>query len=295
MKSVSVALKAHYASEATTLARLWYVQRRDGVVHAYTDHDKAITFETQTDFGDPDVVADVTYQPTSTYDVGAVQTSAALNVDDVSLTGLLALDAITAADVEAGLWDGGNVQVLEVNYRDLTMGANILRFGEIGEVQRSGQQFSAEIRGLMQHLQNTIVRIVTASCDADLGDARCGVDLEALRVAGTVTSVVSPRAFTASAMAQAVDYFQYGVLTWEPGSLNAGLSMEVKAFAVGGIFELQLDMPYAVAPGDEFTVVPGCNKIGRTGDCKGKFDNLNRFRGFEDIPGQDKIMLVGGQ
>ena len=43
------------------------------------------------------------------------------------------------------------------------------------------------------------------------------------------------------------------------------------------------------------TVVPGCNKTGRGGDCQVKFDNLVNFRGFEDVPGQDKVLVYGGQ
>ena len=47
--------------------------------------------------------------------------------------------------------------------------------------------------------------------------------------------------------------------------------------------------------GDTFSIVPGCNKIGRLGHCKLVYDNYLRFRGFEDIPGGNKINLVGGQ
>lgn len=280
--TISAELKAHYAQETTTLATLWKVTRRDGEVFAFTDHDEPITFET------------VTYRPTSTYDASAVQTAAALNVDNASLVGLLAVDGITASSIEAGLWDGAQIEIAEVNYRDLSMGSNVMRVGEIGEVQRNGPQFTAELRGLMQALQNNIGRIVAPSCDADLGDARCGVDLEALRAAGAVTVLGSTRAFTAGAMAQPANYFRYGVLRWETG-LNEGLRMEVKSFGAGGVFALQLDMPNPIGLGDTFTVTPGCDKIGRAGDCKIKFDNYLNFRGFEDIPGQDQVLLVGGQ
>lgn len=282
---ISAALQAHYAQETTTLATLWLITRRDGQVYAVTDHDEAIPFE------------GTTYEPTSVYDAGSVNTAAAMNVDDVSVTGLLSLDAITAADIEAGLWDHAAVEIKEVNWADLSMGENVLRFGEIGEIQRNGQQFTAELRGLMQYLQNNIGRIVAASCDADLGDARCGVDLEALRVTGAVSTVTSNRAFTAAISTSSADnagYFSFGVLTWTSGP-NDGLSMEVKEHGVGGAILLQLDMPYTVAPGDAFTIVPGCNKLGRDGDCAVKFGNLVNFRGFEDVPGQDKVLLYGGQ
>jgi hypothetical protein len=33
----------------------------------------------------------------------------------------------------------------------------------------------------------------------------------------------------------------------------------------------------------------------KSGDCMVKFNNYARFRGFEDLPGQNKILLVGGQ
>lgn len=285
-KTISAELAAHYAQETTTLATLWKVTRRDGTVYAFTDHDEKIPFEA------------VDYLPTSVYDAGTVKTSSAMNVDDVSLTGLLAIDAVTAADIEAGLWDGATVEIMEVNYADLSMGANVLRYGQIGEIQRNGPQYMAELRGLMQYLQNVIGRIVTPQCDADLGDIRCGVNIEALRVSGTVTTGASTRIFTAdiaaSGAADDADYFTYGVVTWTGGT-NDGLEMEVKQHQAGGVFTLQLDMPNTIDAGDTFTVVPGCNKIGRTGDCKIKFDNLVNFRGFEDVPGQDKVLIYGGQ
>lgn len=363
---ISPELLAHYQQETTTLATLWKITRRDTHVYAFTDHDRQIIFD------------GLTYVSTSSYDAGAVQTTSSMSVDNVSLTGLLAVDAVTAKDIEAGLWDAAAVEIVEVNYKDLTMGSNVLRYGQIGEIQRSGDVFTAELRGLMQKLQNIIGRIVSASCDADLGDARCKVDLESFRKSGTVTAVTSNREFTASAVAERSNWYAYGVVTFTSG-LNDGLQMEVKTYAGGGVFELQLDMPNDIAIGDTFTAVPGCNKRGRggqttksttsleiatgtqaftteagllfttgervvatsdsditnatfmsghvtsysgstltldvdaiggtgtfadwsitggvdgAGDCVTKFNNYINFRGFEDIPGQDKILLVGGQ
>jgi uncharacterized phage protein (TIGR02218 family) len=284
---ISAELLAHYAQETTTLARLWKVTRRDGTVLGFTDHDAAITYD------------GLTYAVTSSFDASAIGTSAALNVDHLEATGLLALGAVEAADIEAGLWDKAAVVLMEVNHADMTMGHNTLRFGEVGEVQRQGQYFTVELRGLAQYLQNRIGRIVAPACDADLGDARCGVDLEAMRLAGSVASAASQRQFVPDTMSDdPVDgYFTYGIVTWVSG-LNAGLSMEVKQHTVdsdGALFELQLDMPYAIEAGDTFTAVPGCNKVGRDGDCKIKFDNYVNFRGFEDLPGAHKVLLVGGQ
>jgi uncharacterized phage protein (TIGR02218 family) len=279
---ISAELAAHYEGECLTLAKLWKITRRDGEVFGFTDHDKPLTY------------LSVDYEPTSAYDASAVSIRSELNADNMEAAGLLDSEGINTQDIEAGTWDGARFQLLEVNYEDLTMGHNTLLTGEFGQLTRKANTFVAELRGLMFKLQNNIGRVVTASCDADLGDARCGVDLEALRVSGTVTTGASQIAFTASAMAQAADYFTYGVVTWVTGD-NAGRSMEVKQHQAGGVFTLQLDMPHAIDVGDTFTAVPGCNKVGRDGDCKNKFSNYGRFRGFEDVPGQKKVLIYGGQ
>jgi uncharacterized phage protein (TIGR02218 family) len=288
MKTISAELEAHYASGATTLATLWKLTRRDGTIFGFTDHDKPITFETQL------------YSPTSSYDTSAVSTKDDLSVANIEATGLLNATGITAAGLEAGTWDGTRTEVREVNFKDLTMGANLLPFGEIGEIQRKGRKFQIEIRGLTNKLQNNIGRIYVDQCDADLGDTRCGVDLEALRISGTVDSSTNKRNFLATLTAKPVDWFKYGVVTWVTG-LNAGLSMEVKGNPVAGTFELALAMPFAIVATDTFTVTPGCNKLLKTGpeeylgDCKVKYDNVPNFRAWPEVPGPGVLTKVGGQ
>lgn len=283
MKVISIALAAHYEQETTTLARLWKITRRDGRIFGFTDHDEMIVFD------------GVTYAVSSVFDISAVSTRSELNVDSLEAKGILAEEGITASDIEAGLWDGAQVLMMEVNYEDLSMGANILRYGDAGEIRREGQQYTAEVRGLMQYLQNNIGRVVTATCPYDLGDSDCKVDIEALRVSGSVTdSEATTREFTDATRIEADGFFSFGTLTWTTG-LNVGLSMEVKKFTAGGLIELQLDMPHDVSAGDQYTMVPGCDKIGRLGDCKLTYDNYVNFGGFEDVPGSHKTLLVGGQ
>jgi uncharacterized phage protein (TIGR02218 family) len=147
----------------------------------------------------------------------------------------------------------------------------------------------------MLHLQNTLGRVVKPSCDADLGDARCTVDIEALRESATVDDVTDARTFATGDLSQLADYFTFGVVTWTGGD-NEGQSMEVKyqgASSDGNDFILQLKMFHPIQVGDTFTVVPGCDKIKQT--CIDKFDNVLNFRGFSYVPGQNKILLVGGQ
>lgn len=292
MKAVPPALMAHYRSGSTTLARLWRIERIDGKVFKFTDHDETVVFEGET------------YEPSSVFDSSSLKSRADMSVDNMAAVGLLDSSGITAADMEAGLWDGAAFRIVEVNYRAVSMGANILRVGRLGEVLRQQGQYTVEMRGLSHYLQNAIGRIITSSCDANLGDDRCKVDLEALRLEAEVTEVTSNRTFKiagSSIHVSAGFYLQFGEVTFSSGA-NEGLRREIKEHMPDGQIVLQLTMPYAIAVGDTLTAVPGCNKIHEvaengsvTGDCLLKFDNVLNFRGFDAVPGTDQVLKIGGQ
>src|SRR5690606_16937167 len=108
-------------------------------------------------------------------------------------------------------------------------------------------------------------RLYTARCGADLGDARCCVDLasSAFRGTGAVLAVEGMSQFTASGLSGFADgWFSAGRLAWVSGA-NDGLAMEVKihrksADAVRII--LWQAMTDAIAAGDGFVVTAGCDK-----------------------------------
>ncbi|MCC7173256.1 MAG: DUF2163 domain-containing protein [Planctomycetes bacterium] len=277
MKTIGAALKAHLAGEVTTIATLWKVTRTDGAVYGFTDHDRALELD------------GVTYEAASGMTASAVESSASLAVPNGEVEGVLDSSSLNEADLLAGKWDFARVDVFQVNYSDLTQGTLKLRRGWLGEIRTTRGGFTAELRGMMQALQQSIGRIVAPACDADVGDARCGVDLSTFpngTVATTVTSAASQRVFTASALSQAAGWFNGGKVLFSSGA-NDGVAMEVKTFA-GGVVELVLPMPGAIAPGDAFTITAGCDKTLAT--CKAKFANAINFRGFPHLPGIDRMI-----
>jgi len=278
MKTQSPALAAHTQGGTTTLAYCWKVTRTDGATFHFTSCDVPLLFE-----GD-------LYEAATGFTPSAIASKADLSVVNLEVAGMLSSDSITEDDLLAGRWDGAQVEIFEVNYKDLTQGRRIMGGGKIGDVTAGKVAFQAELRGLTQALQQPFGQVYDAACNAILGDARCGVDLPALEVAGTVTSASSLRSF-GTALAQADDYFGGGVVAWLTG-LNAGLRMEVQTFAAGA-FVLVLPMPYVIAAGDTFTVVPGCRKR-FTEDCVGKFSNAVNFRGFPHIPGNNRVLGDAG-
>lgn len=282
MKTIDSALLAHLQSGTTTLAMAWKVERRDGEVFGFTDHDRPIVFD------------GVTYGSASVFDSSAVSVSGELNVDNVDVEGLIDGDGIDAESVENGVWDGAVVTLYRVNWNAPEDGAEILLTGEVGNVQRKDGRYVAEIRGLMFKLQNALGRVLVPTCNASFGDARCGVDIEALRVSGTVTSVTSRRTFADSSLPATAPgaEFSLGDLTFTTGA-NAGATREVRQQLDDGALVVFLPFNYDVEVGDEFTIVPGCDKAKTT--CIASYDNVLNFRGFSFVPGLDQTLLIGGQ
>ncbi len=274
MKTITPALQSHLAQSTTTLATMWRVQRTDGAVFTFTDFNEPITY-----------LGEV-YTPSSGFTHSAIDTSDGLNVDNLEVDSVLTSETITDADLLAGVWDFASVEIFQVNYLALADGGMTLRTGKLGEVKTGRNNFTAELRGLAQPLQQAIGRVFGPACDANLGDSRCTKDLTSFTTAGTVTSVTDQAHFTSSALAQATGYFDYGLITFTSG-LNIGRSMEVRSFTSGGTFVLQMPLPYAVGIGDTFTAKAGCDKLLAT--CISRFSNAVNFRGFPNIPGSDRL------
>lgn len=280
---IGASLLAHYALDTTTLATCWKVTRVDAQVFGFTSAAQDL------------LLSGVTYAAATGFTPTNIETNAALSVDNLEVNSVLDASAVTEADLLAGVWDYATVEIFEVNWADLTMGVNQLRKGHLGEVRVGRSEFFAELRGLAQALQQEIGRLLMPACPYDLGDASCGVTLASYTVTGTLAAAADNANFTDSARAEATDYFTYGKITWT-GGLNNGLSMEVKAFTTGGVFALQLPMPYTVAIGDTYSVSAGCNKLLKLddasygGDCKVKFNNVVNFGGFAELPGVDRMV-----
>jgi len=80
-------------------------------------------------------------------------------------------------------------------------------------------------------------------------------------------------------------YYAQGVMTFTSGA-NIGISRVVSNYTntggSNGIVTVVPLFPYAVAEGDSFSILPGCNKT--TSQCTSKFDNLLNYAGMPYIP-----------
>lgn len=274
MQPLSEDLAAHLEQEVTTLTTCWKITRSDETTYCFTDHDHNLIID-----GD-------TYLAASLMSPSAVTSQLNLAADSLELEGMLTDDGLREEDILAGRFDHASIVIFMVNYTDIAAGKLHLKRGLLGEVGLKNGLFVAEIRGLSSVLQQTIGEVYTPTCRAKLGDGRCGVDLEDFTVTGTITAVEGAHAFTDSARTEDNGYFTYGIITFSSGA-NAGLSMEIREFSAGR-FSLFLPMPHAVAVGDGYTAVAGCDK--RFDTCVARFENALNFRGEPHVPGTDKMM-----
>jgi hypothetical protein len=110
---------------------------------------------------------------------------------DITVAGrALADESLAESDLAAGRYDAASIEVHLVDWSEPSL-SHLLSKGVLGEVRREGAAFTAELRSLAHRLNEESGRLYTATCSADLGDARCGVDLTdpALHGSGTVASL----------------------------------------------------------------------------------------------------------
>jgi uncharacterized phage protein (TIGR02218 family) len=281
-KTISGPLKTHIAGPVTRLATLWRVERKDGQSFGFTDHDVDIVFD--------DGNGLLTYEAETGYSRTAISLSIGLGVDNIDLRGFLSSDSITEQELRAGVWDNAQVFISQVNHQDLSQGQLKLLRGTLGEVSIGDESFNVELRSLSQPWQQTITRVYTPNCTADLGDARCKVDLSAFRQTGTVASVVDARTITTTGISGADDFHNYGLLTFTSGP-NEGSSLEINNWMLSTeTLRTWLGFPFEPQVGDTIEVIPGCNKT--TDHCINKFDNIENYRGFPTVPNQRKVQRI---
>lgn len=281
MKTVPIALQAHYDGRSRTLAHALVITRADGEVFAFTSHNRRQR------------IGGIWYEAAQGLDVTNITGSAGLDVGNLELRTLDDGTLFTRAQIVGGLWQGSAFLIFRYNWASVADGIDPLSAGNVGNVQLLDDgAIVVELRDLRQWLQQPVGSHSSKTCRARLGDERCTKDLTAFTHAGTLTSVTSRLVMKASALAQATDYFGEGEIRWVTGA-NAGLESKVKTHenSGGAVFSLLLPLPTAAQPGDTFIAVAGCRKR-HVEDCGTKFGNILNFQGEPHRVPIDQLMAT---
>jgi uncharacterized phage protein (TIGR02218 family) len=273
----SAALHDHLATGATTVCRAWTVVRRDGTVLGFTDHDQEL------------VVDGIACRADTGMTARALQQTTGLSVDNSEAIGALSDAAITEADILAGRFDGAEVRAYLVNWANPADSIEQFR-GSLGEIERAGGGFRAELRGLSEILNQPQGQAYLPRCSAVLGDGRC--KFQTLQpgyfAEREVDQVEDGRLFRFENFGGFDDrWFESGrfeVLTGSAAGL-VGMVRSDRLDGVGRQIELWQSLGAAVGSGSLIRVIAGCDKTATT--CRVKFANFLNFRGFPHIPGED--------
>lgn len=275
--TMPTALADHLGRPVTSVCQCWRLTRADGMVSGFTDHDRPLAFD------------GTTFEPETGLAASEARSSLGLAVDTVDVEGALSSERIRDADIAAGLYDSAMVETFLVNWMEPQHFAR-LRTATIGKITRSDQRFVAELESATRALDQPRGRYVSRACDAELGDARCGVVLNQPQFSGTgtVTAYAEPDMLKVSGLGSFKSgWFTHGTLTWTTGA-RSGRSERIVAHrrdASGVTFIIGPNTGAAVMAGAVFSVLAGCDKAFAT--CKAKFANALNFRGFPHLPGND--------
>lgn len=264
-------LPAWLAGTVVTLAWCWRIERADGVVIGFTTHDH-------------DFVRDgVRFRAAPGIAPSAIRLTGDRSGDAMEIAGALTGAALSADDLESGRWDGARVTLSVVDWEDEAQPAVLLASGTLGAVERSGDQFSAELRGPVFALDGPIVPRTAPGCRARLGDRDCRIDLAGRRHRAIATAIDGRNVTLDRSFADGI--LSCGQLRWVDGP-GAGTGCAILSHD-GDRIELLEAIGWSLAEPLGVALVEGCD--GMLSTCSARFGNAVNFRGEPHLPGNDLL------
>jgi uncharacterized phage protein (TIGR02218 family) len=165
-------------------------------------------------------------------------------------------------------------------YGDTSAGTVILFSGRISDIDCSRTGIEMKCRSHLELLNIQMPRrLWQSSCTHVFGDAMCLFNRSSLAAifsagSGSTTTVIQGAPATTTPYAQ-------GTINGITGG-NAGYSRTISSFVSGGALTVKLAFASPVAAGDQFQLLPGCDRTLAT--CTNVFNNAIHFGGFPYIP-----------
>ena len=261
--------------DVSSLAFCWRLERRDGAGLALTSHDRPVT------------VGGVRYEPAPGMTPSAIRSEMGLEPRSSEVAGALSSAAIGEADILAGRWDGAALELTAVDWEAPGFGAVELLSGTLGQVTAKDGEFGVELLGVAAELERPVCPLTSPECRAELGDARCRVDMAGRMVRAKVVEAAGHRI----TIDQPVDArFRFGRVRFLGGAANG--VVRVILGAEGNELSLRSAPSALVVAGTAIEIVEGCDK--RLETCAARFANAANLRGEPHLPGNDLLTRYPG-
>lgn len=263
-------------------ATCWKIERLDGTIFRFTDHNMKLTVESQV------------YTPVNSFLASAREAQSQLESINVTASGIISSTDMKVNDMIAGFFREAEITEFVVDWNYPWAGIIICNIYILESLTFDGERWLAEFIGQAKRLTRQVGNVYSRNCRYTLGDKKCGVDLstggftQASVSVSTVTAGFESTRFTATALTDDDKFWAQGTIEWLTGA-NIGIDTEVKTWIkTGAAFVLAIPTPFDIAASDTFTVIAGCDKTMKT--CEDKFSNDINHGGFPTIPGPDKVL-----
>lgn len=261
-----------FAQPLETVATWWRILRRDGVALGFTAHDRDLWFDGVLHRAAPGMVP------------SAIRRSAGLEDDSAEVAGALTHDAVSAADLASGRYDGARVRIGVIDWE--TGEHETIWVGTIGAVAEQDGAFTAELASRKAELLQSPVPRTSPACRAEFCGPGCNLNPGFFTHEATVTSC-DPDAGTVTVACEApAESLAGGTLRWLDGPL-AGYTLRILAATPLNTLVVQLPIESALPTGARAIVREGCDH--RLETCATRFGNAVAFRGEPFLPGNDLL------
>jgi len=233
------------------------------------------------------------YLSTSGYDFTGYVAGSGTSPAMVDLEGIIGMAGIGIDQINSGQFDNAKCYLFAVEWDNPIEDYEQIVASVLGRTHMMDYKYKIEEMSLIDTLNQSVGHNYTQTCQKKFGGqefAGCKVNIASYTFSGTLTSVGSQSIFTASALAQATDYFTAGTIQFTSGLNNGLKAQEIKKFTLGGLIEVYESFYYTPVIGDTFTIIAGCRK--RKEDCIAK-SNIVNFGGFSNIPTTSQYTKVG--
>lgn len=280
MRNFSPEFDAHLKSGATSLCNCWLVTLRNEQQLGFTDHDQKVSFDGHT------------FEPKAGFQPSAMTAKRNEAIDTAEVLGFVDDERITSAALRAGLFANAEVAWWWVNWREPSQ-RHLMRRNYIGEIKQIDVRFEAELRSHHAKLNQTRGRLFQRHCDAQFGDARCGIDATAPDFSSSITIIETHgdgQIEVSGLEARPAQWAAHGTVVWQSGAHKNDKSVIYGHTRTAGVDVLTLGARAnaALKVGDQGRAIIGCDKQFST--CRNKFSNGMNFQGFPHIPGDDFVL-----
>lgn len=196
------------------------------------------------------------------------------------------------AFVRAGGFDGATVLLERVFFEPgaiVPLGALLWFVGDVEDAEGDRYEAVLQMASFTKRLEVAVPRdVYQPQCLNRVYGKYCGLSAAAWTIAGTAASSTDGyrSSFAHGITTKPAGWGTLGLITFTGGA-NLGVSRTCRAHSATHLQALQ-PWPYAVAPGDTFTLRAGCDQLKAT--CESKFSNKARFRGTPFVPASETVL-----